>query len=108
MASQVRESSADIYREIEAKVRRDAQVRRDARNEAEKVRDYWKFREAPVETGRYAASIHIEDRPDHRGLPTFWVGTRIFYAGYLEFGTEDTPMFAPAAKTAFRFGGTAP
>ena len=108
MASRVRESSAEIFREIDAKIRKDAQVRRDARDFAEAVRDHWKYHEAPVDTGRYAASIHIEDRPDIRGLPTFWVGTRIFYAGLVEFGTVDTPTYAPAARTAFRFGGTAP
>src|SRR5262245_53346604 len=108
MPSRVRESEEDIYREIDRKIKRDAQMRRDARNAAEEIRDHGRDHEAPVRTGRYAASVHVEDRPDYRGYTQFWIGTRVFYAGWVEFGTEDTPEYAPAARTAFRFGGTAP
>jgi hypothetical protein len=106
-SSRVRESSSQIYAEIDAKIRRDASVRRQARDVANEVKAVFRSH-TPVRTGRLAASIHIESRPDRRGLPAFWVGTRVSYAGYVEFGTVDTPMAAMAAKTAFRYGGTAP
>ena len=106
--SRVKESADDIFREIDAKIRKDAQVRSDARDFAENVSDHWRYHEAPIDTGRYAASIHVEDRPDVRGLPQFSVITRVPYAGYVEYGTEDTPEFGSAGKTAHHFGGTAP
>ena len=110
MASRVKESSAEIYREIERKIRADAEVRRQARDFADDVKDYWRDI-SPVDTGAYAASVHTERRPDVRGLPQFWVGTRIWYAHFVEFGTGEpgpTTEFAPAAKTAHHFRGTAP
>lgn len=109
-----------LQREIESKIKRDAEVRRKSKEQAEDVRDWWKFKEAPVDTGEYAASVELEKRPPHRGLPHWWVGTRYWKAHFIEFGTgpdtktgspfgmdTPTPEFAPAAKTAHHFGGTA-
>lgn len=76
----------------------------------------------PYTTGSYGESIHVRRMPDHLGMPHYWVGTHSDIAHFIEFGTEpdapgghspwgpDTPTFeyAPAGRTAFHFGGTAP
>jgi hypothetical protein len=109
--SRVKESREDIFREIEAKVRRDGEVKADSKRFADEVRDYWRSI-SPVRTGKYAASIHVERQRDHRGFPTYWVITRDWKAHFIEFGTHEsedhgaTPEFAPAARTALRYGGT--
>lgn len=78
--------------------------------------------EWPYTTGDYGESIHVRRQPDHLGMPHYWVGTHSPIAHFIEFGTgpdapgthspwgPDTPTFeyAPAARTAFHFGGTAP
>jgi hypothetical protein len=87
------------------------------------------------ETGSYRESIHVEQLRDAKGrftggrrgvsgrrLPAFQVITRHPNANFIEFGTgvdkpgsrspwgprTPTPEFAPAAKTAHFFKGTAP
>lgn len=75
---------------------------------AERARDYWKSI-APVRSGQYRDSIHVEDVPDNGGLPKRAVVSRDYKAHWIEYGTGEpvpTEEFAPAAKTALRFGGT--
>ncbi|GJJ22283.1 HK97 gp10 family phage protein [Mycolicibacterium mageritense] len=114
-----RSSEAEIRAEIERKIRADAEVKVKTEKHAEDVRDYWRGI-APVDSGEYAASVHVEKRKDRDGLPHYWVGTRDWKAHFIEYGTGDdpddskspfgpdtpTPEFAPAAKTAHHFGGT--
>jgi len=50
--------------------------------------------DAPVDTGAYRDSLFMDG-----GLePT--VGSDIRYAGYLEFGTSDTPVFATLRRAS--------
>jgi HK97 gp10 family phage protein len=112
-------SSRDIAAELEAKVRKDAELRLKSKDEAEKVCDEIRA-ETPKRTGAAAASVHVEKRKDRDGLPHWWVGTRLWYFHFLEFGTgpdnpdskspfgPDTPTkeYAPFAKVAHRHGGT--
>lgn len=125
--SYIRETEEQIYREIKGKIQSDPEVKIRSKVFAIEVRDWWRNMEAPILTGEYAGSVHVEPRTDSDGLPHWWVGTRIWYAHFIEYGTgpdtkggvryiarlghvvgEDTPTpeFAPAAKTAFHFGGT--
>lgn len=118
-SSRVREPVSQIEAEIRRKVRDQAELISDTKDQAEKVRDHWR-NIAPVDSGAYAASIHIEQRPPIEGLPRFAVVAGDWKAHFIEFGTgpdtkegspfgQDTPTpeFAPAAKTAAYFGGTA-
>lgn len=112
-------SSREIAAEIEAKIRKDAEVKLKSKGEAEKIRDEIRA-ETPKRTGKAAASVHVEKRKDRDGLPHWWVGTRLWYFHFLEFGTgpdpedskspfgPDTPTkeYAPFAKVAHRHGGT--
>lgn len=120
-------SSRDIQREIELKIRKDAEVRLKGKREAEQIRDEIRA-ETPVldspapdrVQGEAAASVHVEKRKDHNGMPAWWVGSRLWYFHFLEYGTgpdkpgskspfgpdTPTPEFAPFAKVAHRHGGT--
>lgn len=118
--SRVRESTSQIEEELRSKIRGQAELVTETRELAEKVREHWRTL-APVDTGAYAASIQIEPRSSVDGLPRFAVITRYWTAHFIEFGTgpdapgsesrfgpdTPTPEFAPAAKTAAYFGGTA-
>ncbi|OFB37973.1 hypothetical protein BA059_16895 [Mycolicibacterium sp. (ex Dasyatis americana)] len=109
-------SEREIRAEIERLIRRDGELRVDTEEFAEEVRDHWR-EIAPVDSGEYAASVHVEKRKDRRGLPHYWVGTRDWKAHFIEYGTGDdptdskspfgpntpTPEFAPAAKTEAHF-----
>ncbi|WP_267294123.1 HK97 gp10 family phage protein [Mycobacterium hackensackense] len=86
---------------------------------AEKIRDEVRA-ETPKRTAEAAASIHVEKRKDRKGLPHWWVGTRLWYFHFIEDGTgpdnpdskspfgpdTPTPAFAPFGKVAHRHGGT--
>lgn len=112
-------SSSDIRRELERQIGRDAEMRLKTKEAAENIRDEVRA-ETPVNTGEAAASIHVERRGDRRGMPTWWVGTRLWYFHFIENGTgpdpadshspfgpnTPTPEFAPFAKVAHRHGGT--
>jgi HK97 gp10 family phage protein len=112
-------SSREIQREIEAQIRKDAELRLKTKEAAEGIRDEVRA-ETPVDTGRAAASVQVEKRKDRGGLPTWWVGSRLWYFHFLENGTgpdpadsksrfgPDTPTkeYAPFAKVAHRHGGT--
>lgn len=120
-------SSREIAAEIEAKIRKDAEVKLKSKGEAEKIRDEVRA-ETPIlkkpsskrNAGDAAASVHVEERKDRDGLPHWWVGTRLWYFHFLELGTKadpedskspfgpDTPTkeYAPFAKVAHRHGGT--
>lgn len=71
----------------------------------DEVIPYWKSI-APVESGKYAASIKVTRKAKGgRGVVT----ATDFKAHWIEFGTAapgPTTAFAPAEKTAIRFGGT--
>lgn len=112
-------SLREIQREIEAGIRKDAEMRLKTKEAAEKIRDEIRA-ETPVRTGKAAASIHVEKRKDRRGMPTWWVGTRLWYFHFIENGTgpdkadskspfgpdTPTPEYAPFAKVAHAHGGT--
>lgn len=112
-------SSRDIQRDLEQQIRKDAQMRLKSKEVAEEVRDEIRA-ETPVDTGKAAASVHVEKRKDRRGMPAWWVGTRLWYFHFIENGTgpdkpdskspfgPDTPTkeYAPFAKVAHRHGGT--
>ena len=66
-----------------------------------KPADYWRSI-APVKTGAYRRSIHVE----RRGKRGYRVVADDYKAAFLEYGTVDTPEFAPAAKTVKHYGGT--
>lgn len=126
-SSYIRESHLEIVREIKGKVQSDPEVKLRCKKFAIEVRDHWRNIEAPILTGEYAGSVHTEKRLDRNKLPHWWVGTRIWYAHFIEYGTgpdskggfryiarlgrsvgenTPTPEFAPAARTAHYFGGT--
>lgn len=112
-------SSRDIQREIELKIRKDAELLRKSKDAAEQIRDEVRA-ETPVRTGKAAASVHLEKRKDRDGMPHWAVISRLWYFHFLEYGTGDdrpgtkstfgpdtpTPEFAPFAKVARRHGGT--
>lgn len=106
-----------IYNEIRRKARNDAKVKRELDAETLKVKAAW-VSHSPVRTGRYAASIAVQDRPDIDGFPAKRVVAKAWYAHFVEYGTgpdtkqgskfgpdTPTPAFAPRAKTAAQFGG---
>ena len=109
-------SEREIRAEIERHSRAAADVRVGSEEFADEVRDHWRSI-SPVDTGEYAASVHVEKRKDRDGLPHYWVGTRDWKAHFIEYGTEadssdskspfgpntPTPEFAPAAKTEAHF-----
>lgn len=116
--ARVRESRSQIEIEIEREVIRQANLDADVQKLAEKVRDHWKFVEAPVDSGEYAASVKVQKRPNRKGLPQRAVVATSENAEYIEFGTGTaakhnkrkqggwSPVFAPGEKTAHHFGGT--
>jgi len=72
---------------------------------AEEARDYWKS-VSPVgdestdpHSGEYRDSIEVTVDGDK-----MWVGTEVEYAHIIEYGSVDTPEFAPRAKTEAHFG----
>lgn len=98
----------DITREILKQAAAQDEVRTQLTKFAEEVRDYWRS-VAPVESGRYAASITVlKKNMTVRGMPAKRVAATNFKAHWIEFGTGEpgpTPAFAPRAKTAAHFGG---
>ena len=48
---------------------------------------------APVRTGTYRDSLGVEESPDDVA-----VIADVDYGGYIEFGTSDTPEFAPLRR----------
>lgn len=125
-----------LGREIRLELEKDKTIQIRTRAFAEEVKTYWKDVAWPTaigtppaqhpghfyETGRYAQSIRIERRRKRFGLPRYAVISNDPNANFIEFGTgpdkpgsrspwgpdTPTPEFAPAAKTAFHFQGTAP
>lgn len=65
----------------------------------DEVVDFWKG-VAPVDTGNYRDTIQVI-RPAKKGKGT--VGAKTGYANIVEYGSEDTPEFAPRAKTRAHF-----
>lgn len=102
-----------LYREIVAKARGDAKVKRDLDDEVERVKAIWR-RNSPVDKGTYAASLEVRDRPPVDGFPAKKIVATDPKAEYIEFGTGvwnprrqggNSPAFAPRAKTAAELGG---
>lgn len=136
--SYIKESVEEITRMIEDEVNDDPTVQIRTKEFAIIVRDHWRSIAAAAfddEREHYIPSVHIERLPQRafKRLPQYWVGTRIFYAHMIEYGTgrdrhggvrkltpemrggrgalvvgEKTPTeaFALGAKTAHFFGGT--
>ena len=138
--SYIKESREEIAREIREKVGDDPTVQIRTKEFALLVRNHWRSLAAAAfddETGRYEESVHIERKAQRafKKLPQYWVGTRIFYAHFIEYGTgpdskgewmprtlssaqrrgraplvtgrlTPTPEFGLGAKTAHHFGGT--
>ncbi|MBX7433781.1 HK97 gp10 family phage protein [Mycobacterium sp. Y57] len=98
-------TTEEIAREIAAKVRRDAELKRHTREAAKEVRDYWRSI-APVRTGAYKASIHLGRESVKFGMPNVQVKATDHKAHWIEYGTggnTPTPEFACAAKTEAYF-----
>lgn len=106
-----------IELEIKRKARRDAKVMRELEVKAKEIQTAWRAN-SPVRTGKYAASITVQDAKDVDGFPAKRIVAKAWYAHFIEFGTgpdtkkgspfgPDTPTeaFAPRAKTAAQFGG---
>lgn len=107
--ARVRETNGQIAQEIERAVREQAMLEDDAQKFAEEVRDHWRYQEAPVDTGHYAASIKVRKLPSKNGLPMRRVTATDFKAHWIEYGTGEpgpTKAYAPGEKTAHHFGGT--
>lgn len=64
----------------------------------------WKSN-APVDSGEYRDSIEITERSTNRGRGV--VGATSDNAHFVEFGASNTPEYAPAEKTARKYGGYA-
>jgi hypothetical protein len=58
---------------------------------------------APHRTGAYAASIHVEQAMED-GKAIANVVADVPYAVFVEFGTADTPTFAPLRRAAESVG----
>jgi hypothetical protein len=102
-----------LYLEIKRKARKEAKVKQELDVHAEEVKAAW-ARNSPVDTGEYAASIEIKDRPPIDGFPAKRIVATDPKAEYIEFGTGvwnprhqggNSPAFAPRAKTAAEFAG---
>lgn len=112
-------ASSDLFAEISAKVRKDAEITVKSKEFADQVCAEVRA-ETPVDTGEAAASVHVEKRKPRGGMPRWAVISRLWRFGFLEYGTgpdnadskspfgpdTPTPEFAPFAKVAHRHGGT--
>jgi hypothetical protein len=126
-----------LGREIRIGLQNDRTIPSRTRKFADEVAAYWKNVAWPTaigtppavsgpghfyETGTYRDSIHVERKRKRFGMPHYAVVSNDPNANFIEFGTgpdkpgsrspwgpyTPTPEFAPAGKTAFHFGGTAP
>lgn len=70
---------------------------------ADEVAPVWKEYYAPVLTGDYKASIEITERAK-AGVGRLSATDEA--ANVIEYGSNDTPEFAPREKTIDHFGGT--
>jgi hypothetical protein len=125
----------EVEREIGLKLSRDPLMRRQAREEAEDIRDYAKdIAPKPGDvhpqsrtgisyaTGDFVESIHLERRRDRFDLPRWWLGSNHPHVNLLEWGTgpdkpgsrspfgsdTPTPEFGTFGRTAHHFGGSMP
>jgi hypothetical protein len=80
----------DLQSEVEDDDGVRAAVRKKAADIASRARDI-----APVRTGRYRDSIHVEE--DEDGVK---VVADVEYGGVIEFGSSDTPVFQPLRRAA--------
>lgn len=56
--------------------------------------------------GEFKNSIHATDAPDDKdGMPRAWIISDVYYAVFLEFGTENMPEHATFAQIANYLGG---
>lgn len=60
---------------------------------------------SPRQSGAYVDSVKVTERSTTKGRGR--VGATAPHAHLVEFGTEHTPEYAPAEKTAQQFGGHA-
>lgn len=127
----------EIQLKMETESRRPrSEVKLKTKAEAEKVATYWRDVAWPLSTGNHGPGVHPYDTGEYREsigveqgrdvlgrfLAEFIVITRHKDATFIEFGTgvdkpgsrspwgpnTPTPEFAPAARTAHFFKGTAP
>lgn len=77
---------------FEAELKRSTEMRAVVRHGAEAAAKEAK-RLAPVDTGEYRASIKVVEAGDDAR-----VVAGAGHAGYVEFGTRDTPVFAPLRR----------
>lgn len=116
--SRVRETEKQIAAEIERQVKQQVEARVAADKKAKEVQAAARSF-TPVRTGKAAASIKVEKRPDVNGMPARRVVAKAWYFHFIEFGTgsdtkqgspfgPDTPTraFAPMEKAANANGGT--
>lgn len=105
--SRVRESDAEIARQIEAAIKEQDQAELVAAVDvrAEEMKTYAESI-SPEHTGKYKSSFEIrkEDRDD--GLPGRMLVNTDEIANIIEYGSNDTPEFAVMGRTAEAFGGT--
>src|SRR5688572_12536812 len=87
-------SDSDFEREMESE-----EVLKGKIELAEKAAAYWR-RISPEDTGAYIDSIEVQVKGND-----VRVSATDEAAEYIEYGTEDTPEFAPRAKTQARFAG---
>lgn len=119
-----------LGREIRLKLENERTIPLRTKRLAEEVRDHWANVEAPRPgpdhpyseggAGSYSESIKVSRERKRFGMPRYEVGTDHPNANFIEYGTgpdkpgskspfgpdTPTPEFAPAANTAFHFGGT--
>lgn len=79
-------------------------VRQAIIDKAEEVETYWKSI-APVRSGDYRDSIHIEYDEKKTGFLKARVVTKDWKAHWLEYGSIHNPEYGFAAKTVEEFGG---
>lgn len=91
----------DMYREAADEIARQLDIL------AEQVEAFW-ISVSPQDIGEYVDSFQISDIEDKDGHPARRVTNTAKYAHIIEMGSEDTPEFAPRAKTASHFGCEGP
>lgn len=110
--SRVRESDAEIARQIEAAIKEQDRAELvaavDAR--AEEMKTYAESI-SPVSTssdhpGRYRESFEVTKKDDQDGLPSRTLRNNDLVANLVEYGSVNNEEYAVLARTAETFGGS--
>lgn len=83
--------------ELQKLIDADPRVVAAKRELAQQAAEYWKS-VSPVDEGDYRDSIKV-----HQDGTDVWITAHDFKAHWIEFGTNDTPEFAPREKTDEHF-----